>query len=81
MRQLARLDDVPSGGPFADAITGMRLVAADLISFTGVDPDHAHAVVRDATGELDIPTPPATRRAPFLRGGREPPDGGDTGGS
>ena len=66
LRRLAG-QGVPPHEPFVGAVTAIRLVVTDLIAFTGVDPDHAAAVVRDATGELEIPKPPPIRRPPFFR--------------
>ena len=43
----------------------IRMVAADVMSFAGVDPDEAFDAVQQGVGEFDVPTPAPTPRTPF----------------
>jgi hypothetical protein len=48
------------------------MVATDLMAFAGVDAEQAADVAREATGEIDVPTPP-TPGTPFQVIRRKPP--------
>jgi hypothetical protein len=41
------------------------MVIADIMVFAGVDPAHAGEVVREGTGQLQVPPPARTLRLPF----------------
>jgi uncharacterized membrane protein YgaE (UPF0421/DUF939 family) len=43
----------------------VRMVAADIMIFAGVDPDEVEAAVREGARELDVPAPPSAPRTPF----------------
>ena len=47
------------------ASAAIRMVAADIVAFAGVDPGQAADVVREGTGDLDVPEPPPAPRTPF----------------
>lgn len=54
----------PSGPSTRDALSALRLVAADVLVFTGVPPAEAAAAVRAGTDRLDVPAPPRLPRLP-----------------
>ncbi|HEY8460427.1 MAG TPA: FUSC family protein [Blastocatellia bacterium] len=55
----------PPGSTLDAAIIAIRLVAADIMVFAGVDPDEAVAAAQEGTGEFRVPAPPHAPRAPF----------------
>jgi hypothetical protein len=59
--------DVPSDVPLAAAIVAVRMVVADLMAFTGVDPEHAAEAAHDATptDTFRVPAPTPEARLPF----------------
>ena len=57
--------DAPSQSPLAAAIVIVRIVAADVMVFAGVEPAQAAAVVREGTGEFRVPDPPALSPGPL----------------
>ena len=57
--------DAPSGSPRAAAIVMVRIVATDVMVFAGVDPAQAADAVREGTGELRVPDPPALPQSPL----------------
>lgn len=57
--------DAPSQSPLAAAIVIVRVVAADVMVFAGVDPAQAADAVREGTGELSVPDPPALPASPL----------------
>jgi hypothetical protein len=58
-------EDLPTEPEGVAAIVALRTVASDLMVFAGVDADQADAAVREGTGELEVPAPPSSPRAPF----------------
>lgn len=57
--------DAPGQSPLAAAIVIVRIVAADVMVFAGVDPVQAADAVREGTGELSVPDPPALPPSPL----------------
>jgi uncharacterized membrane protein YgaE (UPF0421/DUF939 family) len=58
--------DVAAGeAPVAAAAIAVRMVAADLMTFAGVDPERAVDLVEETTEEHEVPTPPPTGRHPL----------------
>jgi hypothetical protein len=51
--------------PLAAAEVAVRMVAADLMTFAGVEAQQALDAVDEGTGELEVPTPPSTGRHPL----------------
>jgi hypothetical protein len=47
------------------AILGIRMVAADIMMFAGVESEEVIEAVREGTGELEVPKPPSAPRTPF----------------
>jgi uncharacterized membrane protein YgaE (UPF0421/DUF939 family) len=68
-RRLAAIDASP-GSVLAGAVLTIRMVAADLMSFAGVEPDEAFDAVLEGAGEFEVPAPPPTPRTPFSSRGR-----------
>ncbi|MGC9666121.1 FUSC family protein [Planosporangium sp. 12N6] len=66
-RRLADID-TPADSALAAAIMAVRMVAADIMVFAGVDPGRAGDASRVGTGRLNVPTPPSTPRTPFDAG-------------
>jgi Fusaric acid resistance protein-like len=71
-RALALAGSVAAGPPRSQATltvsAAIRMVAADIGAFAGVDPGQAANVVREGTEDLEVPKPPPAPRSPF------PPD-------
>jgi uncharacterized membrane protein YgaE (UPF0421/DUF939 family) len=65
-RQLAG-EGTPCESTLAAAIMTVRLVAADIMVFAGVDPRQALDAVREGTGELRAAALPPSPRTPFTR--------------
>jgi uncharacterized membrane protein YgaE (UPF0421/DUF939 family) len=69
--------DAPADSSTAVAAAMLRLAAADVMIFAGVDASQAAAAIRAGAGTYEVPSPPATPRAPFhlyrWRGRRRPP--------
>ena len=64
-RRLARADPAHDESLLTTVATG-RMVAADIMAFAGVDPEHAVAAVREgAADRFDVPTPAPSPRRPF----------------
>jgi uncharacterized membrane protein YgaE (UPF0421/DUF939 family) len=63
-------DDALPGSPFTAAVIAVRMVAADVMVFAGVDSEQVDDAVRDGTGEFEVPAPPSTRRTPLGFGRR-----------
>jgi hypothetical protein len=57
--------DANPGSVLAGAVTTVRMVAVDVMSFAGVDPGQAFDAVQRGVGEFDVPTPPPAARIPF----------------
>jgi hypothetical protein len=57
--------DAPSQSPYAVAIIFVRIVAADVMVFAGIDPAQAADVVREGTGEVSVPDPPSLPSSPL----------------
>jgi hypothetical protein len=57
--------DDPANASLAAAGMAVRMVAADLMAFAGVDPERAVDAASEGTGELEVPAPPATVRHPL----------------
>jgi uncharacterized membrane protein YgaE (UPF0421/DUF939 family) len=55
------------------ASAAIRMVATDIAAFAGADPGQAADVVRDGTGDLDVPEPPSAPRVPFRTDRRRRP--------
>jgi hypothetical protein len=64
--------DTPAEPEAVAAIVGLRTVASDLMVFAGVDAEQADAAVREGTGEVRVPAPPSSSRAPFGLGRSTP---------
>ncbi|MGY1438524.1 FUSC family protein [Streptomyces reniochalinae] len=69
-RAIALAGRVPSPGvaghaEFAVACTTVRMVARDLLLFTGIGEDTADRVVREGKGCVRVSAPPVMRRTPF----------------
>ena len=47
------------------AILAVRMVAADIMLFAGVESDEVVEAVREGTGELEVPRPPSAPRTPL----------------
>jgi uncharacterized membrane protein YgaE (UPF0421/DUF939 family) len=47
------------------ANAAVRMVATDIVAFAGLEPGQAAEVVREGTGDLDVPEPPPAPRLPF----------------
>jgi uncharacterized membrane protein YgaE (UPF0421/DUF939 family) len=59
-------DADPGDGLLSAAVTfSVRIVAADIMVFAGVDADEVEAAVREGARELDVPAPPSAPRMPF----------------
>ena len=59
-------DGHPGDGLLSAAVTfSVRMVAADIMVFAGVDADEVEAAVRKGAHELDVPDPPSAPRTPF----------------
>src|SRR6185503_12080170 len=62
------LATVTSADPaYAAAVFAARTVAADVMLFAGVDPEHVEEALLEGTGELHVPPPPHAPRVPFRR--------------
>jgi uncharacterized membrane protein YgaE (UPF0421/DUF939 family) len=59
--------DAPAGSTLAVAITGVRMVATDLMVFAGIDLDDAVQAVRDGILEQRVAAPARGRRLGWLR--------------
>jgi len=57
--------DAPAGSSIAVTAVMLRVVAADIMVFAGVDASEADAAIREGQAEFEVPSPPATPRAPF----------------
>jgi hypothetical protein len=57
--------DAAANAPLAAAGMAVRMVAADLMTFAGVEPGRAVDLVDEGTGELEVPTPPPTGEHPL----------------
>ena len=57
--------DAPAGSSIAVTAVMLRIVAADIMVFAGVDASEADAAIRKGQAEFEVPNPPATPRAPF----------------
>jgi uncharacterized membrane protein YgaE (UPF0421/DUF939 family) len=57
--------ETPPGSALAAAIMAVRMLAADVMVFAGVDPAQAGGAVQEGTGQLRVPVPPPTPRTPF----------------
>jgi hypothetical protein len=57
--------DAAADAPLAAAGLAVRMVAADLMTFAGVEPGRAVDAVQEGTGELEVPTPPPAGRHPL----------------
>jgi Fusaric acid resistance protein-like len=56
----------PGEGLLSAAVSfSVRMVAADLMVFAGVDADEVEAAVREGAHELEVPDPPSAPRVPF----------------
>jgi hypothetical protein len=55
----------PPGSALDAAIIAIRIVAADIMVFAGVDPEEALAAAQEGTGEFRVPVPPRAPRLPF----------------
>lgn len=64
VRRLAGSDDAARSVP-SEVLAAVRMVATDLMTFAGVDPEEALDAVREGTGEFRVPAPPSTPRWPF----------------
>jgi hypothetical protein len=69
-RALEVARQLPTGGRSQDSFLGAAVMAAgivavDVMTFAGVDPEQAVAAVAEGTGEFQVPAPPATPRTPF----------------
>jgi uncharacterized membrane protein YgaE (UPF0421/DUF939 family) len=59
-------DASPGDGLLSAAATfSVRMVAADIMVFAGVDEAEVEAAVREGSQELDVPDPPSAPRLPF----------------
>jgi hypothetical protein len=59
-------DAQPGDGSLSAAVTfSVRMVAADIMIFAGVDADEVEAAVREGAYELHVPDPPSAPRVPF----------------
>jgi hypothetical protein len=59
-------DASPGDGLLSAAVTfSVRMVAADIMVFAGVDEAEVEAAVREGAQELDVPDPPSAPRLPF----------------
>ena len=58
-------EDAMANSALGAMVVALRMVATDLMVFAGVDPGEATTAVKEGAGELDVPTPPQTRRLPF----------------
>lgn len=57
--------DAAADAPLAAARMALRMVAADLMTFAGVEPEWALDAAQEGTGEFDVPTPPPEGRHPL----------------
>nr|WP_240942614.1 FUSC family protein [Planosporangium thailandense] len=57
--------DTPSGSALAAATVAVRMVAADVMVFAGVEPERAGEASREGAGDLKVPAPPSTPGTPF----------------
>jgi len=57
--------DAAGDAPLAAAGWAVRMVAADLMTFAGVEPGRAVDAVDEGTGAVEVPTPPPARRHPL----------------
>jgi uncharacterized membrane protein YgaE (UPF0421/DUF939 family) len=72
-RALAVARGLPSGDPPPEperdaAIFAVRMIAADIMIFAGVDSGQAQDAMSEDTGELEVPTPAPAPRVPFNPG-------------
>lgn len=59
-------DADPGDGLLSAAVTfSVRMVAADIMVFAGVDADEVEGAVREGAHELEVPDPPEAPRVPF----------------
>jgi hypothetical protein len=59
-------DADPGDGLLSAAVTfSVRMVAADIMVFAGVDADEVEGAVREGARELEVPAPPEAPRVPF----------------
>jgi hypothetical protein len=63
-RPLATIN-VPAGSSTAVATAMLRIAAADVMVFAGVDSALAAAAIREGAGSFEVPTPPAAPHVPF----------------
>src|SRR6185295_16149376 len=64
VRRFADTDPV-ADAPLAAADMAVRMVAADLMTFAGVEHERAVVVAEEGTGELEVPPPPPPGRHPL----------------
>jgi hypothetical protein len=69
-RALAVVRELPDGNAAVNAslaVEGMavRMAAADLMTFAGVEPEQAAAAVEEGTGELEVAAPPPAAQHPL----------------
>jgi len=57
--------DAPAGSSTATAAAMLRIVAADVMVYAGVDSALAVAAIREGTGSFEVPAPPAAPPVPF----------------
>jgi hypothetical protein len=48
-----------------DAMTAVRMIAVDIMTFAGADPEDAHDAAQDGAAEINIPAPSEAPRLPF----------------
>jgi hypothetical protein len=58
--------------PAFAAAAALQMVASDVMVFAGVDPGQAVQVLREGTGEFQVPDPPPASRSPFRSDRRRP---------
>jgi hypothetical protein len=58
--------------PAFAAAAALQMVATDVMMFAGVDPGQAVQVLREGTGESQVPDPPPASRSPLRSDRRRP---------
>jgi hypothetical protein len=58
--------------PAFAAAAALQMVASDVMVFAGVDPGQAVQVLREGTGDFQVPDPPPASRSPFRSDRRRP---------
>jgi hypothetical protein len=58
--------------PAFAAAAALQMVASDVMMFAGVDPGQAVQVLREGTGEFQVPDPPPASRSPLRSDRRRP---------